>query len=474
MPSRREQLFSYQFMVQRLISAFVYRDAELVQVPFRRAAGNLFIGAMLGVLALAAVGVYGVINPGGKASWKNDKVLVVEKETGARYVYLNNELHPVVNYASARLILKQSGLKTVSVSQASLRAAPRGVPLGIVGAPDSLPEAAQLVRGDWLLCSQPATNEAGQSITRSVLLIGAQPQGGRPLVDDEGLLVRHPDRTIFLIWHDRRYQIRKPEVTLGALALGQAPVIAAAPAWINAIPQGADMGPISIDGRGGRSQLRDARVGQVVVARSQSGENQFFAVLADGITDITPVQADLLINDPATAAAYPDGRVEPIQRTDLIQAKRSARRLLPQGDSAPPQTTPRIATGVERSGLCTTFAGAAAPQVLVGAAVPAGAGAGAAAGPGGSAQGTPRADRVVVGSGLGALVQSMISPDATGGALSVVTDLGVRHPLTGQEVAGYLGYDPSRVVRMPAGLVALLPEGPPLDPNRATAPAEAP
>lgn len=471
MPSRREQLFSYQFMVQRLISAFVYRDAELVQVPFRRAAGNLFIGAMLGVLALAAVGVYGVIRPGGKVSWKNDKVLVVEKETGARYVYLNNELHPVVNYASARLILKQAKLKIVNVAQASLRGAPRGVPLGIVGAPDTLPAGARLVRGDWLLCSQPGTNEAGRPTTSSVLFVGARPRGGRAPGGDEGLLARHPDGSLFLIWHDRRYQVRQPEVVLGALALGQAPVIAAAPAWINAIPQATDIAPIAINGRGGASRLSGARVGQVVVASSQSGENQFFAVLADGIADITAVQADLLINDPATAAAYPDGQPEPIRRTDLIQAPRSARTLLPSGDSAPPRTTPRIAAGAARSGLCATFAGgAAAPRVLVDATVPAGADPAAS----GSTGTAPRADRVIVGSGTGALVQSMISPDATGGAFSVVTDLGVRHPLTNAEVAAYLGYDASRVVRMPAGLVALLPEGPALDPGRASAPAESP
>ena len=37
MPSRRDQLFSYQFMVQRVVSAFVYRDAEAAKVPFPRA-----------------------------------------------------------------------------------------------------------------------------------------------------------------------------------------------------------------------------------------------------------------------------------------------------------------------------------------------------------------------------------------------------------------------------------------------------
>ena len=39
MPSRQDQLHSYQFMVQRVVAALVMRETDPAQSPFRRAAG---------------------------------------------------------------------------------------------------------------------------------------------------------------------------------------------------------------------------------------------------------------------------------------------------------------------------------------------------------------------------------------------------------------------------------------------------
>jgi type VII secretion protein EccB len=463
--SRRDQLFSYQFMVQRVISAFVYRDAELVQAPFRRAGGTLFIGAMVGVLALAAVGIYGVISPGGKQTWRNDQVLIMEKDTGARYVYLNGQLHPVVNYVSARLILKKQQLTTITVARASLRNAPRGTPLGIVGVPDSLPDKGRLVRDPWVLCSRPTTNETGQAVTNSVLFIGAQPTGGRKL-SDQAILVKLPDGTIFLVWHDRRFLIRQPQIVLYAMAYSQAPVIPVAAAWLNAIPQGIDLGPIDIAKRGTASALRGVAVGQVLLAQSEGGEAQYHVALEDGIADITQVQANILLNDPATAAAYPGGtQPQAVKRTDLATAKRSTRKLLPAAEAtAPPASIPKIADGVEQAGLCTSFADAgAAPSVTIAVTLPKPGAGVKTAGAG--------ADEVVVTPGGGVLVQAAMSAEATDGTISVVTDLGTRYALTSPDVLGYLGYGARSTIRMPAQLVAMLPQGPALDPETAGTPA---
>src|SRR6476660_2650409 len=155
MASRRDQLLSYQFMVQRVVSAFVYRDADLAQVPFRRAATTLFISVMLAVVTLGATAIYGLVVKGGKTGWKNPEAVIIEKETGARYVYLDGHLHPVVNYASARLILKQANPQVIYVSTASLKDAPRGAMLGITGIPDSLPPTGRMLTNSWTLCSQP-------------------------------------------------------------------------------------------------------------------------------------------------------------------------------------------------------------------------------------------------------------------------------------------------------------------------------
>jgi hypothetical protein len=51
-----------------------------------------------------------------------------------------------------------------------------------------------------------------------------------------------------------------------------------------------------------------------------------------------------------------------------------------------------------------------------------------------------------------------------------VTDLGVRYPVPTAAVLGLLGYAGVSPVRLPAGLVALLPSGRALDPAAALVP----
>jgi type VII secretion protein EccB len=457
-------------MVQRVVSAYAYRDAEAARVPFPRALSTLFIGIMLAVLALAAVGVFGIISPGGKNTWRSEKVLIVEKETGARYVYLNKRLHPVLNYVSARLILKTQNPSVVRVGRTSLRGAGRGEPLGIAGLPDSLPDRKRLLKSRWTLCTRPAPTPTGQQVAAAALYVGLSGDGGAPL-GDRAVLVRQTDRadqTVHLVWHDRRFPVRNSQVVLRALGLGQAPVIDAASAWINAIPLGPDIGPIAIANRGRPMGLANVLIGQVLVAQSQSGGEQYYVALADGIADITVVQADILLADPDTAAAYPNGLPERIARTDLATARRSAQVLLPAAnDTAPPVRTPELASANATTPLCATFAGAgAAPAVTVGARLPA-PGSGVKAAPTGP---NATADEVVVPAGEGVLVEAMVSGAAGSGTLAVVTDLGIRHSLASRTVVGFLGYTEGAAVKMPAALVAMLREGPALDPERASLP----
>ena len=77
-----------------------------------------FGSLMIAILAVAAAGVYGLVRPGGDTSWRSGQSLILEKDTGTRYVYTHGVLHPVLNYASARLILGQATLSIVSVSAA--------------------------------------------------------------------------------------------------------------------------------------------------------------------------------------------------------------------------------------------------------------------------------------------------------------------------------------------------------------------
>ncbi|MGH3664184.1 MAG: type VII secretion protein EccB, partial [Micromonosporaceae bacterium] len=94
MASRRDQLHSYQFMIQRVVAALVMRETDPAQSPFRRAAGAIFAGIMVGIIVIAGFAIYGLWKPGGNLAWKAEAdasgkpAVVVEEETGAVYVYM--------------------------------------------------------------------------------------------------------------------------------------------------------------------------------------------------------------------------------------------------------------------------------------------------------------------------------------------------------------------------------------------------
>lgn len=462
MPSRQDQLHSYQFMVQRVVAALVMRETDPAQSPFRRAAGATMASVLIAAITLGAVAVYGVIVGGGANSWRNANAVIVEKESGARYVYREEKLHLVLNYASALLIVGGAQPKTVLVSRKSMEGVPRGTPLGIPDAPDSLPAAGRLATAPWTVCSMLLAADGGGSAARSAVLVGTDADGGAPLGDD-AVLARHPNGSLYLIWHNRRHLIRDRVLVLSALTWTSEQPVPVAPALLNALPAGADLARIPIPGQGKRSAaVADARVGEVFVVQSQGGGRQYAVAQRDGLAGITEVQANLLLTD-----------LEQDDPTELSQGRFASIRklpdLVPDGPTAPPATTPRLIRpdGGAVCGRVPDDGGVR--EIRTGGTVPAVTDAPRTSAR--SGQGATLADHVVVAPGRGALVEAAASPGATGGAISVVTDLGRRHAVSGGEVLPMLGYANVRPVRLPADLVSLVPAGRSLDPAAAMAPA---
>ncbi|MBT8227653.1 MAG: type VII secretion protein EccB, partial [Dactylosporangium sp.] len=85
--------------------------------------------------------------------------------------------------------------------------------------------------------------------------------------------------------------------------------------------------------------------------------------------------------------------------------------------------------------------------------------------------GTVYVDHVIVRPGAGSLVAATASAGSGAAPVSLVTDLGLRYALAGDEVLGMLGYAGRTPLRLPAEVVALLPAGPALDPQTARLPA---
>ena len=446
MPSRQDELQSHQFMVQRVVSALVMRETDPAQPPFRRAAGATLAGVLVAALALAGFVAYGALVDGSGTAWRDSSAVIVERESGARYVYRDGRLHLVVNYASALLAVGSPQPKTVLVSRRSIEGVPRGSTLGIAGAPDSLPAAGRLLGPPWTICALP-----GQA---SAVLVGAKSAGGTRL-GDRAVLARHPDDSLHLVWQNHRYRVRDPRLALTALGWTTARVHEA-PGLLDALPGGADLTVPRIAGVGERSAgVPTARIGEVFVVVSQGGARQYAVAVRDGLAGITQVQADLLLT--ANRQDRP---------TDLSQGRFAGTAKAPDlvPDGLVPTVTPAVVGSVGRAlcvevrderGVADVVVDADLPDVADAARSRAGDG----------------AAHVVVAPGRAALVQAVTEPDGPGGTVSIVTDLGRRHAVVGAEALAMLGYGGARPVRLPAAVVALVEEAASLDPARAREPA---
>ena len=151
MQTQRDHVHAHEFQMTRMSNALVVGDSAGVDNPFQRPIVGLLTGILGAVLVLAGFVVYGWLVPGGQVSWRNPGTIIVEKETGDRYVYAGGRLRPVRNMTSARLL--QGAAATVKlVPHSSLRGVPRGPVIGLAGAPDVLPSAGDMLGGSWLAC----------------------------------------------------------------------------------------------------------------------------------------------------------------------------------------------------------------------------------------------------------------------------------------------------------------------------------
>ena len=289
MQTRREQVRAYRFINRRMVSALLSGDPESTDLPMRRLGLAVFGSSMLAAIVFAIVGIYGIYNPGGGQLEEN--TLVIERETGARYVYVGGHLYPVLNFASGRLILGEPEPIQRTMSQNSLLDVPRGRRLGIPGAPDAVPAPRALVGLPWSICGAPG--RGGRATTQ--LAVGRQLAGGAVL-EEESLLVESGD-TKHLIWRHHRLKVHNAGV-LAALEISSARPIPVGEAVLNAITAGPDLRPAAIPNAGndsGRSVGgQPAHIGDVF----RSG-NEHYVMLADGLAPINIVTARLLLADGA-------------------------------------------------------------------------------------------------------------------------------------------------------------------------------
>jgi type VII secretion protein EccB len=306
----KHQISGWRFLIRRISNGVALRDTRMLTDPLRRQGRALSVGLMLGVVMLAGAFILSILKPAGASG---NQVILAERSSNALYVKVNDELHPVLNLASARLIVGKPDAPTV-VKSAEIDKFPLGNTLGILNAPTRMQQnPARDAR--WMLCDNVAAGpETGTTITSGDPVPG--PGHATPLSGNTAILATdRTDGSTWLIWDGKR----------SAIDLNNAAATAAVginvdtpsprpinPALLNLIPQSPPLVVPFIANAGDPPRFAwpvagapAPLIGSVVVDHDENNQLRYYVVGAEGMQPISPVIAAILrAND-----AY--GLVEP-------------------------------------------------------------------------------------------------------------------------------------------------------------------
>ncbi|MEV0403558.1 type VII secretion protein EccB [Actinoallomurus sp. NPDC050550] len=464
MQTRRDVYQAHKLMMQRVGLALLQGEPDVSESPMRRLSVAAFSGAMVAVLLAAVFGVMGFISPGGAKGLDQGGMVIIERETGTKYVYDTNgkRMLPVLNFASAKLALNSSTTQQRVVSRKSLSKFTRGPMIGIPGAPDSLPDPDHLVKKPWSVCVRNGTTTAGGTRPVTSLVAGTN-VGGNFIGVDQAVVVQVSGQP-YVIWQNQRMHMTLPPDQASSVTKVQPAEVSRA--WLNTVDPGTDFAAPPVGNRG-QDVSGVGSVGQVFKVPSGA----YYVLTSDGFAQVSGTQAILLLAEPDTKRLAYHGQAAVARDTDFgtVTSKPSSQHLL---DSRLPQTLPDFVPWDPSEPLCAVYSdtdkGSTSARLAIGGSLP-------------NIQATTAdqgttVDQVILPPGGAALVGLLPGPNQLNSINSwyVVNDAGVCFPLSSKDTADKLGYKVANAAPIPKSVLQLMPTGPTLDPTRARQPAPAP
>ncbi|HEU5266009.1 MAG TPA: type VII secretion protein EccB [Jatrophihabitans sp.] len=470
MQTRRDQLQAYRFQNRRALASLVTGEPNVVEPPMRRLTVLTMSGIMIAILIAVGFALVGVFKPAPGDSWKDPGTVIIEEETGARYVILDGALHPVVNFTSAVLAAaNKQNPNVVTVSRSDLRHTKRGATIGIARLPDSLPNASNLDGYPWTVCSTQQANGSESPQAKVSLDIGST--GSATALGNHAVVVADtkPPRTQYLLVGGTRYAIASPAVET-ALNLTGRPVLEVGTSFLQALPAGSDLRTPTLPDVGAKSHQvqisgQPATIGQIV---HTTDTDQYFIVLDDGVEPITnPLWLQLLRSlRGAAGTPVPEVRATFAEVSAQPQSPASWGRLRQQLADLPGELPAFSDDAAQHHGVCAIYRSAGGVPAL---ALPPTANLPSFHAPGvtesaEAAQG--QADVVAVSPGRAAVVTAG-NAHAT---VFLVAAPGKRFPFPSRDTLGLLGYGEVSPLKIPPRLLMLIPQGPALDTAAARTP----
>ncbi|WP_194915259.1 type VII secretion protein EccB [Catenulispora rubra] len=442
MQTRRDHIQAYRFSAGRLVHAATAGDPGIGEQPFRRGNLGLVMGLMAAVLLSGGAAVYGLISPAPDKSWKAQGSIIVEKETGTRYILMNGQLRPTANYASARLA---AGAKpTVHIEpRSTLAALPVGPSIGIAGAPDSLPDPSALLDGTWSLCLG-ATGSGGSTVLDlAPAQHAAAVPAGRPIVVTAS-------SSEYVLWNSRKYPVPNASV-LAVLGLGNQAPLPVPTTWLGVIGDGDALSPAQIPSAGApgpRIAGQKTKVGEVFQTTA-GGVAQFYVLRGDGLAPITRTEAALLATVPGNGQPLAVGPSD-IAGTPASADQSLLRRLpdmLATTSYAPPAGARLCAYQAAATSSAGTGTATGVGPVLVTEA----------------GQFFPDKTPVLIPPGKALIADSTsTSPLTRAPAAYLITDAGMRFAVDGTDTLNALGYPGVAGHVFPDAVLGSMPAGPTL------------
>lgn len=325
MASRRDELNAYTFAKKRTVAAFLQPSStgteEGAPRPMRAVLPSIIVGALI----LAGFGAFGMFKPKAPKDWAAPGTkVIVGKDSTTRYVVLSTGkgktrktlLHPVLNLASARLLLTPDQFKVITVSDDILDSGkpPRGPILGIPYAPDRLPtqkEAAKSKR--WAVCEQPGGGK-GNTVQKATFVFGDRDlnrtEGKQKLSGGQVLYVKGQNGLRYLVdAGGTKYLVRGTQTDSAILTralVGSKEPQSVTDDWLATLQVGSPVdfpvipGPVKAKaGAGSGLSPEQDRVGMVLQAQTGSGPVHY-VVLPGKVQPVSDFTAWLLINSPQT------------------------------------------------------------------------------------------------------------------------------------------------------------------------------
>jgi type VII secretion protein EccB len=252
MATKKDLIEAQGFSRRRLLSAFVGgapggKELEPAQ-PLRA----VIAGVALSVMVIIGGVFYGILSPGLPNDWANNR-LIVASDTGARYVSINGTLYPVLNTASARLLIPAAEYKVITTDQKALSGIAIGPTIGILGAPDTLPSPAALVGTGWSACEVNGSTS---------LTISPEATAKK----DTGAIVASSEDSLYVVSGSTRWKIATDQTDFVLRVLGLATVspINVDAQWLSLFAPGDDFAQITVAQAGSSISGTDVRIGDVI------------------------------------------------------------------------------------------------------------------------------------------------------------------------------------------------------------------